>query len=93
VSYDELERLEVERRDQRINFMGRLMARAQGTSMTTASMTMTSTGRASKPQRVAVTEEDDAFRARAAEKDRGRKDRARRDLEKTSGIRTGTVEL
>ena len=56
-------------------------------------MTMTSTGRASKPQRVAVTEEDDAFRARAAEKDRGRKDRARRDLEKTSGIRTGTVEL
>ena len=93
VSFHELERLEVERRNQKINFMGRLMARAQGTSIGGASMTMTSTGRASKPQRVAVTDEDADFKARAAEKDKARQDRARRDLEATTGVRTGTVDL
>ena len=93
VSYDELERLEIERRDQVINFAGRNMARAEGKNIMVASMTSSAGGRFSRVQEFEEIVEDDEFRRREAAKAAERKQRAREDVERISGVRQTSVEL
>ena len=93
VSFDELERLEIERRDQVINFAGRNMARAEGKNIMVASMTSSAGGRFSRVQEFEEIVEDDEFRRREAAKAAERKQRAREDVERISGVRQTAVEL
>ena len=93
VSFDELERLEIERRDQVINFAGRNMARAEGKNIMVASMTSSAGGRFSRVQEFEEIVEDDEFRRREAAKAAERKQRAREDVERISGVRQTSVEL
>ena len=93
VSFDELERLEIERRDQVINFAGRNMARAEGKNIMVASMTSSAGGRFSRVQEFEEIVEDDDFRKRAEAKAAERKQRAREDVERISGVRQTSVEL
>ena len=93
VSFDELERLEIERRDQVINFAGRNMARAEGKNIMVASMTSSAGGRFSRVQEFEEIVEDDEFRMKAEAKAAERKQRAREDVERISGVRQTSVEL
>ena len=87
MSFDELERLEIERRDQVINFAGRNMARAEGKNIMVASMTSSAGGRFSRVQEFEEIVEDDDFRKRAEAKAAERKQRAREDVLRISGVR------
>ena len=93
VSFDELERLEIERRDQVINFAGRNMARAEGKNIMVASMTSSAGGRFSRVQEFEEIGEDEDFRKRAEAKAAERKQRAREDVERISGVRQTSVAL
>jgi ferredoxin len=94
VSFNDLERLEVERRDQVINFAGRNMARAEGKNIMVASMTSSAGGSFSRVQdfeEIAI--EDEKFRQEAKEKAKQRKKKAREEVERVSGLRQLAVEL
>mmetsp|Transcript_25587 Transcript_25587/g.76832 ORF Transcript_25587/g.76832 Transcript_25587/m.76832 type:complete len:401 (-) Transcript_25587:33-1235(-) len=93
VSFDELARLEVERRDQVINFAGRNMARASGRNIADASMTSAAGGRFSRVQDFEEIVEDEEFEQLAREKASERRRRARADVERITGARQTPVEL
>jgi hypothetical protein len=86
--------LEIERRDQVINFAGRNMARAEGKNIMVASMTSGAGGRFSRVQEFEeLAIEDEAFRRKAEEKAVERRQRARADVERISGVRSTSVEM
>jgi len=94
VSFEQLQSLEIERRDQVINFAGRNMARAEGKNIMVASMTSGAGGRFSRVQEFEeLAIEDEAFRRKAEEKAVERRQRARADVERISGVRSTSVEM